>query len=71
MRLARDHDSVHVGDLRDEVPGLYASQIIVGEVAPNAGAQPLRLADVQDAPVLALPEIHSWRFGKVGELDGN
>ena len=67
VRFRRHHDCLEVRDLVDEVPGLRAFVVILPEVAPDAGSQPLRLANVKDVSVPAVPEVNSGAIRQVRE----
>ena len=71
VRLAGHDDGVEVGNEADEVPSLYALELIIGEVAAHPRAQALCLANVEGTPVPSLPEINTRPFWKMGQLCGD
>ena len=60
-----DQDVVDVAGFGDQRAGLDVGQPVVGEVAADAVAQVLGLADVDDPAAGVLVEIHAGREGKL------
>ena len=58
-----DRDVVDVARFGDQRAGLGIGQALVGEVAAHAGAQVLRLADIDDGVVLIFVEVDARKQG--------
>ena len=65
--LRAGDDVVEVGDLRHHRADLGGQVGLAAEVGPHAVAQHGRLADVDDASVCPLHEVHAWLAGQIPE----
>ena len=63
--LVVDQDVVDVAGFGDQRAGLDVGQPVVVEVAADAAAQVLGLADVDDRPVLVFVEVHAGQQGQL------
>ena len=69
--LGGNDDRLEVADQSDQVPGLYALELVVGEVAAHPRAQALRFSYVKGRTVPALPQINAGSIGKVWQFCGD